>query len=249
MLGDTASAASGQILLLDPDADVREGVGDLLARHGFIVHAAVDMPSAELILERQPIDIAILGARRPDAEGLAFCRRIAETLRARVIILSGAASEVDRVLGLEFGADDFLAKPFSPRELLARVRALRRRQGRGAAPAAAAPVYVFDSLVFDTGRRELRAAAGGRALVLQAGVTELLHAFLQQPRRILSRQALVTAAGLDPDIDTRAIDMRVSRVRQTLRALSERDMIRTVRGAGYVLDTDVTVRRGVEPPL
>ena len=248
MLGDTASAASGQILLLDPDADVREGVGDLLAHHGFTVHAAADMPSAELILERQPIDIAILGARRPDAEGLAFCRRIAETARARVIIVSAAASEVDRVLGLEFGADDFLAKPFSPRELLARVRALRRRQSRAGAPAVAAPVYVFDGLVFDAGRRELRDAAGRRALVLQAGVTVLLHAFLQQPRRILSRQELVTTAGLDPDIDARAIDMRVSRVRHTLRTLSERDVIRTVRRAGYVLDADVAVRREREPP-
>jgi two-component system OmpR family response regulator len=244
MLGATESAASGRILLLEPDPALRASVEALLVQHGFLVLADAELAAAEPLLDQHCADIVILGAARPDADALALCRRIAEGARARVIIVSAAASEVDRVVGLEFGADDFLAKPFSPRELLARVRAIRRRQSSGAStPPPSAPLYVFEGVVFDIARRELRAEAGGPALVLQAGVAELLHAFVQHPGRTLSRGELVSTAGLAKEIDARAVDMRVSRVRQRLRALSRRDVIRTVRGAGYVLDAEVTVRR------
>jgi two-component system OmpR family response regulator len=236
------SGDSGRILLLEPEAALREQIATLLARHGFTIQPAQDLTAAESMLEEDQIDIVILGAHRPDTDSLAFCRRVAGHAGARVILVSGQATEVDRVVALEFGADDVLGKPVSPRELLARVRALRRRQGGGRESASQQPVYVFDRFVLDVARRELR-VQGGESLVLQANVMELLQVFVEHPKRILSRDELIATAGLDPDIDARAVDMRVSRVRQTLRVLGDRDLIRTVRGSGYVLDAEVNLGR------
>jgi two-component system OmpR family response regulator len=248
MTGAEDSSDAGRILLVDADERLRDELCAFLARHGFTPRPAADLAAAERALEAEAVDIVVLGAPAAGGDALGFCRRITEETRARVIIVSASAGEVDRVLGLEFGADDYLAKPFSQRELLARLRAIRRRQtGGGREGAAQGTVYLFEDFALDAGRRELH-GPDGRTVVLQAGVIELLQVFVEHPKRILSREDLAATAGLPPETDGRAIDMRVSRLRQTLRALGERDLIRTVRGAGYVLNAEVTLGRGPGPP-
>jgi two-component system OmpR family response regulator len=235
-------AAAGNILLVDRDARLRADLADFLSRSGFLVQSAADSLAAEAVLATAPVDVVVLGEPADGCDPLLFCRRVVEQAQARVIMVSDQREEHDRVLGLEFGADDYLGKPFSHRELLARLRAIRRRQF-GARLAPAAPIYLFDGLALDVGRCELR-ALDGRASVLQAGVMELLQVFVENPRRVLSREELISAGGLSRQVDERAIDMRMSRLRKMLRALGERDLIRTVRGSGYLLDAEVTLRRG-----
>jgi two-component system OmpR family response regulator len=248
MTGAEDQSDAGQILLVDQDEQLRRDLCALLAAHGFTVRAAPDLGAAEPILAQEPVDVVVLGAPGAGGDALAFCRRVTQETPARVIMVSADAGEVDRVLGLEFGADDYLAKPFSHRELLARLRAIRRRQGGGREGAGQGGlVYLFAAFALDAARRELR-APDGRTVVLQPGVMELLQVFVEHPKRILSRDDLAVTAGLPHDIDGRAVDMRVSRVRQTLRALGESDLIRTVRGAGYVLNAEVSLLRGPGAP-
>jgi len=229
-----------QILVVDDDRELREHVVEYLRDHGYTVHAANDAAEMERLLAAAPIDLVILDVMLPGEDGLSICRRISVKGGPAIIIVSAMGEEVDRVLGLELGADDYLAKPCSPRELLARVRAVFRRleEARGEAPAQGR-TYQFDGFVLDTLRRQLR-GPNGATILLTSGEYSLLNAFLDNAQRILSRdQLLEIARGSQVDVFDRAVDVQISRLRRKLNSCADVEIIKTVRGAGYLFDARV----------
>jgi two-component system OmpR family response regulator len=229
------------ILVVDDDSQLREQVVGYLREHGFLLHGAGDAAAMELILAAEPIDLVILDVMLPGEDGLSICRRLTETGGPAIVMVSAMGEEVDRILGLELGADDYLPKPCSPRELLARVRAVFRRldEVRGGAPKKG-KTYQFQGFVVDTVRRQLR-APNGTTILLTAGEFSLLSVFLENPQRILSRdQLLEQARGSQTDVFDRAVDVQISRLRRKLHASTEGEIIRTYRGAGYLFDAKVS---------
>lgn len=229
------------ILVVEDDTELREQVGAYLSDHGFQIHAAADARAMDSILAQAPIDLIVLDLMLPGEDGLSICRRLSADGGPAIIMVSAMGEEIDRVLGLELGADDYLPKPVSPRELLARVRAVFRRleEVRGGAPRKG-KAYQFQGFVVDALRRQLR-APNGATILLTSGEFSLLSAFLDHPQRILSRdQLLDIARGNDADVFDRAVDVQISRLRRKLHACSETEIIKTVRGAGYMFDVAVT---------
>src|SRR5258705_1044343 len=229
------------ILVVDDDSQLREQVVAYLADHGYLLHAASDGAAMERVLAAAPIDLIILDLMLPGEDGLSICRRLAEDGGPAIVMVSAMGEEVDRVLGLELGADDSLPKPVSPRELLARVRAVFRRldEVRGGAPRKG-KTYHFQGFVVDTLRRQLR-APNGTTILLTGGEFSLLSAFLENPQRILSRdQLLEQARGSQSEVFDRAVDVQISRLRRKLHASVEGEIIKTYRGAGYLFDAKVT---------
>ena len=229
------------VLVVDDDTQLREQVAAYLADHGFQVHAAADAREMDLALASAPIDLVVLDLMLPGEDGLSICRRLSAAGGPAIIMVSAMGEEIDRVLGLELGADDYLAKPCSPRELLARVRAVFRRleEVRGGAPRKG-KAYQFQGFVVDALRRQLK-SPGGATILLTSGEYSLLAAFLDHPQRILSRDQLIEIArGQDADVFDRAVDVQISRLRRKLHACSDGEIIKTVRGAGYMFDVAVT---------
>jgi two-component system OmpR family response regulator len=229
------------ILVVDDDTELREQIVAYLADHGFQVHAAADARTMDQALSSAPIDLVVLDLMLPGEDGLSICRRLSADGGPAIIMVSAMGEEIDRVLGLELGADDYLAKPCSPRELLARVRAVFRRleEARGGAPKRG-KAYTFQGFVVDALRRQLR-APNGTTILLTSGEFSLLSAFLDHPQRILSRdQLLDIARGNEADVFDRAVDVQISRLRRKLHACSDGEIIKTVRGAGYMFDVAVT---------
>jgi len=229
------------ILVVDDDSQLREQVVGYLAEHGYLLHAASDAASMEAALAAAPIDLIVLDVMLPGEDGLSICRRLTETGGPAIVMVSAMGDEVDRVLGLELGADDYLPKPCSPRELLARVRAVFRRldEVRGGAPRRG-KTYHFQGFVVDTLRRQLR-APNGTTILLTGGEFSLLSVFLENPQRILSRdQLLEQARGSQTEVFDRAVDVQISRLRRKLHACVEGEIIKTYRGAGYLFDAKVT---------
>jgi two-component system OmpR family response regulator len=230
-----------QILVVDDDQDLRERVIDYLAQHGYGVHGATDGLAMEKALAAAPIDLIILDVMLPGEDGLSICRRVTDAGGPAIIMVSAMGEEIDRILGLELGADDYLAKPCSPRELLARVRAvLRRREDNRAGAPPKGKAYYFLGFTLDGVRRTLR-APNGVSILLTAGEFSLLSAFLDNPQRILSRDQLIEKArGADSDVFDRAVDVQISRLRRKLHDCSPQEIIKTYRGAGYMFDAKVT---------
>jgi two-component system OmpR family response regulator len=236
------SAPSGQILVVDDDIGLRDQVADYLSQNGYSVHVASNGAEMEAGLARAPIDLIVLDVMLPGENGLAICRRVADPTGPAIIFMSAMGEEVDRVVGLELGADDYLAKPVSPRELLARIRAVLRRREATPAGQKAGTAYHFDGFQLDISRRQLR-APGGVVILLTPGEFSLLTAFLENPGRVLSRDTLVEfVRGDDSDVFDRAIDVQLSRLRSKLKVHGGGLLIRTVRGAGYICDTQVSLR-------
>jgi two-component system OmpR family response regulator len=212
-----------------------------LCEHGYQVHEAADAVSMEQVLARSPIDLVVLDVMLPGEDGLSICRRLADGGGPAIVMVSAMGEEVDKILGLELGADDYLAKPCNPRELLARVRAVIRRLDEvrgGAAPRGRN--YQFQGFVLDMLRRQLRAPSG-TTILLTAGEFSLLVAFLEHPQRILSRdQLLELARGTQTEVFDRAVDVQISRLRRKLHACVKGEIIKTYRGAGYLFDARVT---------
>ena len=230
-----------QILVVDDDSSLRDHVARYLADHGYLVHTAADAVEMEAVLAAQPIDLMVLDLMLPGEDGLSICRRLAQSGGPAIIMLSAMGEEIDRILGLELGADDYLPKPCSPRELLARVKAVMRRQeeARGDAPKRG-KAYYFLGFTLDMLRRQLR-APNGAAILLTAGEFSLLSAFLEHPQRILSRdQLLDLARGGETEVFDRAIDVQISRLRRKLHACADDEVIKTYRGAGYLFDAKVS---------
>jgi two-component system OmpR family response regulator len=229
------------VLVVDDDTELREQIVGYLADHGFQVHAAADAKAMDRALTDAPIDLVVLDVMLPGEDGLSICRRLSADGGPAIVMVSAMGEEIDRVLGLELGADDYLAKPCSPRELLARVRAVFRRleEVRGGAPKRG-KAYQFQGFVVDSLRRQLR-APNGTTILLTSGEYALLSAFLDHPQRILSRdQLLDIARGDEADVFDRAVDVQISRLRRKLHACSDGEIIKTVRGAGYMFDVPVT---------
>jgi two-component system OmpR family response regulator len=233
------------ILIVEDDGEMRSLVARLLREAAFRVSTARDGREMWEVLDSpagQP-DLLLLDVMLPGASGLDLLRRLREHSRVPVLMLTARGEEMDRVLGLELGADDYVAKPFAPRELVARVRALLRR----AAPAEAQPDprsrrLAFAGWVLDTARRELTSPEGV-AVDLSGAEYDLLMAFLEHPQRVLSREQLLEVAkrrvGADPF--DRTVDVQVSRLRRKIEPEEDSpSLIKTVRGAGYVLVADVT---------
>ena len=231
------------IFVVDDEKAARDMVGDYLKMHGFAVTLCESGPALRKCLEKGRPDLVVLDLNMPEEDGLSLIRHLKQTGGVPVIMLTATASPIDRVVGLELGADDYLAKPAELRELLARVRSVLRRAA-GPVPSAS-----------NADRREVKVGTkwldlDGRTLRDEEGVEELLtpsefnllKAFAENPRRILSRERLLDLAqARDPDAFDRAIDVRITRIRRKIEPdPGNPRIIRTVRGAGYVFSPEGT---------
>ena len=232
------------ILVVEDDGEMRHLVARLLREAGFRVTPARDGREMwELMEQATTPDLVVLDVMLPGPSGLDLCRRLRTRSQVPVIMLTARGEETDRVLGLELGADDYVAKPFGPRELVARVRAvLRRSMGDPAEPARAARRLRFAGWSLDLKARELF-SPGGAAVDLSGAEYDLLLAFLEHPQRVLSREQLMeTARGrVSVEGSERAVDVQVSRLRRKMEPdEGSPALIKTVRGSGYILVSGVT---------
>lgn len=233
----------GNILLVDDDAQIRLLVTKLLQRQGYLVFSAPDGGSVLKTLTRFPIDAVILDIMLPGASGIEICQQIRKTSTIPIIMLTARSEEDLRVAGLEGGADDYVTKPFSPRELLARLRSVLRRARMAEASGISADrkILVFDRWVLDTRRQEL--LSPNQVLIdISTGEYNLLIVFLEHANRVLSRDMLMELAKTrTSDAFDRTIDVQISRLRRKLETEDPPgQMIKTVRGAGYIFVPKVT---------
>jgi two-component system phosphate regulon response regulator OmpR len=230
---------SAEIVVVDDEPDLREMVAEYLERHGFEVRTARDGDELAALLERKAADLIILDINMPGENGLILARRLREHSDVCLMMLTAAGETVDRVVGLEIGADDYVAKPFDLRELLARVRAVLRRRANAEARSVAAKPRA-DTLrlgrwLLDLDARKLL-REDGFELSLTAMEFDLLHAFARHPNKVLSRDRLLTLAHQrDLEPFDRSIDIRVMRLRKKLeRDPTKPEIIKTIRGGGYM---------------
>ncbi len=217
------------LLVVDDDAHIREVARFALVRAGYAVELATDGLVAEARIARGGIDLVVLDVLMPELDGFALCRRLRG--RVPVVFLSSRGEEVDRVLGLELGADDYVAKPFSPRELVARVAAVLRRAAGTPDPVASQPALVVGSVTIDRDRHEVR--IGDTPLAITATELRLLATLALHRGRVLARgQLIATVYGADHAITERTIDTHIRNLRAKLAAAGA-PVIETVHGVGY----------------
>ncbi|MFZ4498221.1 MAG: two-component system response regulator OmpR [Burkholderiales bacterium] len=233
---------SERILVVDDDARLRDLLVRYLGENGFKVRSAPDAPGMDAERRRESVDLMVLDLMLPGEDGLSICRRLrAENESLPIIMLTARGEEVDRIVGLEMGADDYLPKPFNPRELLARIRAvLRRRAGAagGSAPLLEGGKVSFGPFTLDLGTRQL--TRDGEALPLTSGEFSVLKVLVEHARRPLSRDQLMEMArGREHEAFDRAIDVQISRLRKLIEdSSSQPRYIQTVWGFGYVFVPD-----------
>jgi len=235
------------ILIVDDDPDIRSLLADYLSKQDLRVSCAANGRQMRSVLEASPVDLIVLDLMLPGEDGLTLFRALREApphAQIPVLMLTARADDVDRIIGLELGADDYLTKPFVPRELVARIRAVLRRARMlpAAAPRAdAARFLAFGDWLLDAVERQL-IARGGTVTLLQGAEYALLRFLLEHPNRIVNRDLLlVSLAGRDADAFDRSIDLRVSRLRRRLGDdAREPAYIKTVRNEGYVFCKEVT---------
>jgi two-component system, OmpR family, response regulator len=232
------------ILVVDDDEEIRTLLGDYLRGAGFVVHTAADGTAMRRVLSRHDVSLLVLDLMLPGENGLALCRAVRAQSQLPIIMLTARGEVVDRFGGIEVGCDDYVVKPFDPRELLARIRGVLRRSGERDAAAPVMPVarYLFAGWALELASHNLT-DSDGMVVPLSSVDFRLLSAFLSQPQRILSRNQLMhLTLRRDADPLDRSIDIRISRLRQLLREdAREPNLIRTVYGEGYMLDVEVTV--------
>lgn len=238
------TATPATLIVVDDDPEIRELLADYLGRHGMRALMAEDAEALRRLLEVETPDLLIVDLMMPGDDGFTLCRDLRRHSDVPIIMLTASADETDRILGLELGADDYLGKPFNPRELLARIKAvLRRARGQQeATDPAQARLVAFGDWRLDRLTREL-VDAEGQHLPLSGADFQLLQVFLEHPEQVLSRDALfeLTRGRPAPPLD-RSIDVHVCRLRQRLGEDAQHSqLIRTVRGAGYVLTARVEI--------
>jgi two-component system OmpR family response regulator len=237
------SAELPHLLLVDDERSIREPLAQYLTKQGFRVTQVGDAEAARARLTAYAIDLVILDIMMPGEDGLSLCRHIRATSETPVILLTARTEETDRIVGLEMGADDYVVKPFSPRELVARIRVVLRRLAAGGtrqhAPESGS--YAFAGWVLKTGERTL-VDREGVAVPLSTGEYNLLLALVTRPRQVLTRdQLLDLTQGREANAFDRAIDNQVSRLRRKVEVDAKNPaLIKTVWGGGYTLAAEVT---------
>ena len=227
------------ILIVDDDLQIRKLLGRYLAEQGFRVTLASDKRTLNAALESNDIKLIVLDVMLPDGSGLEICRdmRTQKSL-IPIILLTALKEDVDRIIGLEIGADDYLGKPFNPRELAARIRAVLRRQNDAGQIAHSPQEYRFEGFRLQPGLRRVLSSSGG-LLDLTSAEFDLLHALVARPGRMLSREYLLDATNRsDGEVFDRSVDVLLSRIRRKL-GDDEFQLIKTVRNGGYVFTARV----------
>ena len=234
---------SPHILVVDDHSEIRDLLKRFLEQHGMRVSCARDGKEMKRLLDEREFDLLVLDLMMPGEDGLTLCRELRVKSRLPIIMLTAMGEETDRIIGLEMGADDYLAKPFNPRELLARIKAVMRRTQAEIQPVPEALTrdLRFDRWLLDVNRREL-VDEDGVGLSLSTAEFDLLKVFLERPQRVLSRdQLLDLARGREAVAFDRAIDTLVSRLRRKLeRDPKNPELIKTIWGGGYLFAADVT---------
>jgi two-component system phosphate regulon response regulator OmpR len=233
---------SAHILVVDDDKEIRALLSKFLAKNGLRVSVAADGREMRRVLDEAKIDLVVLDLMLPGEDGLAICRRLrAQNGAPAIIMLTAKGDDVDRIVGLEMGADDYLPKPFNPRELLARINAVLRRRGPGTppgAPAAANEIHRFGRFEFNLATRAL--TREGKDVPLTTGEFSVLKVLVQHPRQPLSRDKLMELArGREYEVFDRSIDVQISRLRKIIEDdPAHPKHIQTVWGFGYVFVPD-----------
>ena len=227
-----------RLLVVDDDADIRELLSAYLARYDMAVETAADGAGLFEKLDHAHFDLIILDILLPGEDGLSLCRRLRGASSIPVIFLTALDSSTDRVVGLELGADDYVVKPFDPRELLARIRTVLRRASDKGQAAAQSDIRRFAGWTLNVRSREL--SQGDERIALSDAMYRLLLVFLDEPFAVLSREYLLRQTqGRDADVFDRSVDIQVSRLRGVLKDTGTSKIIKTVRGGGYMLSVDV----------
>lgn len=232
-----------RILVVDDDEQIRDLLVGYFRRHGYTADAAADGDAMRRVMSRSDVDLLILDLMMPGEDGLAICRALRAdpaSDRLPIIMLTALGEDSDRIVGLEVGADDYLGKPFNPRELLARVRALWRRAGPESAPLVESDQCRFGRWCLDVASRTLTSSTG-KPCDLTAGEFALLVTLLQSAGRVMSRDQLLTAThGRQAGPFDRSVDVQISRLRQKIEVDPARPaLLKTVRGVGYMLAGEV----------
>jgi len=230
-----------RLIVVDDEPELRKILCDYLGRHGFAVRAVAGAPELDACLTTEEADLLILDIAMPGEDGLSIARRIRARSAVPILMLTAATDIVDRVVGLEVGADDYVTKPFDLRELRARVRALLRRSETLASPASLPPqesttrLIQFGPVMLDTDGHQLL-QTGGEVIALTSMEFDLLNAFAQNPNRVLTRERLLDLAhnrGNEPF--DRSIDIRIARLRRKIEPdPSKPQVIKTIHGSGYM---------------
>jgi len=230
-----------RILLIDDEPSIREPLGEYLTAQGFAVTDVASAAEARSVLRAQGVDLVVSDIMMPGEDGLSLTRHLRETSSIPVILLTARAEDTERIIGLEIGADDYVVKPFNPRELVARIRTvLRRTQQGGRALDPGGTYYAFGDWVLREVERVL-VDGEGNEVALSSGEYHLLHALVRHPRQVMSRDRLLDMVrGREADIFDRAIDNLVSRLRKKIEAdAAHPQLVKTVWGGGYTLACEV----------
>lgn len=236
--------APPSLLLVDDEKSLREPLAEYLSRQGFVVRDAESAAAARSLLGDFVPDLVLLDIMMPGEDGLSLCRHLVEARGLPVILLTAKSEAMDRIIGLEIGADDYLPKPFEPRELVARIRSVLRRSGAKAAVDAPGDeddfVYQFEGWELDPLKRRLTDPEG-TSIPISTAEFRMLKALCDHPRQVLDRDRLLDMVqGREAHLFDRAVDNQVSRLRRKIEVDSRNpELIQTVRGGGYRLAADV----------
>jgi two-component system OmpR family response regulator len=236
----TTDAAPVRLLVVDDEATLREPLAAYLQRQGFVVAEAQSADAARSALASDPPDLVLLDVMMPGEDGLSLCRHLVESRAIPTILLTARGEATDRIVGLEIGADDYVVKPFEPRELVARIRSVLRRARKAPPPIDEEALYEFEGWQLDPLKRRL-VDPEGTTVPISTAEFRLLTAFLDRPKQVIDRDRLLDLVqGREAHLFDRAVDNQVSRLRRKIEADSRNPhFIQTVRGGGYRFAAEV----------